>query len=191
MEGGMITTNDNKLYQNLKYLRSHGWDRNFYKKNQKNFNFVNWGFNVRPTELQAGFGLEQIKKVNRFNLRRRKLYKLFTSKFSKNPNIYFPLIEKKSDPSWFSIPIILSEKSKFKRTQLVSFLEKNGIETRPIIVGNLQHHPVAKVFKEFGKRKFPNADYIHQKGIYIGLNPITDDKTFKKMMDVFEKFLNH
>lgn len=191
MEGGMITTNDNKLYQNLKYLRSHGWDRNFYKKNQKNFNFVNWGFNVRPTELQAGFGLEQIKKVNQFNLRRRKLYKLFTSKFSKNPNIYFPLIEKKSDPSWFSIPIILSEKSKFKRTQLVSFLEKNGIETRPIIVGNLQHHPVAKVFKEFGKRKFPNADYIHQKGIYIGLSPITDDKTFKKMMNVFEKFLNH
>ena len=141
--------------------------------------------------MQAGFGLEQIKKVNQFNLRRRKLYKLFTSKFSKNPNIYFPLIEKKSDPSWFSIPIILSEKSKFKRTQLVSFLEKNGIETRPIIVGNLQHHPVAKVFKEFGKRKFPNADYIHQKGIYIGLSPITDDKTFKKMMNVFEKFLNH
>ena len=31
-------------------------------KKSKNFNFVNWGFNVRPTELQAGFGLEQIKK---------------------------------------------------------------------------------------------------------------------------------
>ena len=102
----------------------------------KNFNFVNWGFNVRPTELQAGFGLEQIKKVNRFNLRRRKLYKLFTSKFGKNPNIFFPLIEKKSDPSWFAIPIILSEKSKFKRTQLVSFLEKNGIETKLINTSN-------------------------------------------------------
>jgi len=190
MEGGMITTNDNKFYQNLKYLRSHGWDRNFYKKNQKNFNFVNWGFNVRPTELQAGFGLEQIKKVYQFNLRRKKLYKLFITKFSKNPNIYFPFVEKKSSPSWFSIPIILTEKSKFKKKQLISYLEKNGIESRPIIVGNLQKHPVGKIFKEFGEKKFPNADYIHNKGIYIGLSPITDDKTFKKMMKVFEKFLN-
>ena len=80
--------------------------------------------------------------------------------------------------------------NKFKRKQLISFLEKNGIESRPIIVGNLQKHPVGKIFKEFGKKKFPNADYLHNKGIYIGLNPITDDKTFKKMMKTFENFLN-
>ena len=81
----------------------------------------------------------------------------------------------------------MSEKSKFKE-QLVSFLEKNGIETRPIIVGN-QHHPVAK-FLEILKRNFL-MQIISQRGIYIGLSPIIDDKTFKKMMKVFERFLNH
>ena len=57
----MITTNDNKFYENLKYL-DHMDGIGIFIKKSKNFNFVNWGFNVRPTELQAGFGLEQIKK---------------------------------------------------------------------------------------------------------------------------------
>ena len=195
MEGGMITTNSKNIYENLKYLRSHGWKRdikNKFKKKKiyKNFEFVNWGFNCRPTELQAGFGIEQIKKLKKFNNIRKKFFQIFKSKFYKNPNIYFPEVEKKSDPSWFSIPIILTKNSKFKRDNLINYLEKKGIESRPIIVGNLQKHPVAKLFKEFKLRKFENADYIHNNGIYIGLNPMIEMKRFNKMIKIFEDFFN-
>ena len=191
----MITTNSKNIYENLKYLRSHGWKRdikNKFKKKKiyKNFEFVNWGFNCRPTELQAGFGIEQIKKLKKFNNIRKKFFQIFKSKFYKNPNIYFPKVEKKSDPSWFSIPIILTKNSKFKRDNLINYLEKKGIESRPIIVGNLQKHPVAKLFKEFKLRKFENADYIHNNGIYIGLNPMIEMKRFNKMIKIFEDFFN-
>ena len=196
MEGGMITTNSKKIHENLKYLRSHGWKRDMkvkYKNNKiyKNFEFVNWGFNCRPTELQAGFGIEQVKKINKFNKIRKNFFQIFRSKFSNNPNIYFPEVEKKSDPSWFSIPIILKKNSKFKRDDLISYLEKQGIESRPIIVGNLQKHPVAKLFKELRIKKFKNADYIHNNGIYIGLNPMIEKESFNKMIKVFENFFKN
>ena len=84
MEGGMIVTNDKKIFQNLKYLRSHGWKRDISSKKKppekkiyKKFEFVNWGFNVRPTELQAGFGIEQLKKLNKFNSKRKKIFEIF------------------------------------------------------------------------------------------------------------------
>ena len=113
------------------------------------------------------------------------------SHIQQNPNIYFPEVEKKSDPSWFSIPIILKKNSKFKRDDLISYLEKQGIESRPIIVGNLQKHPVAKLFKELRIKKFKNADYIHNNGIYIGLNPMIEKDSFNKMIKVFENFFKN
>ena len=194
MEGGMVVTNNKKFYKNLKYLRSHGWRRGYIEKSKSNidvydnFKFVNWGFNLRPTELQAGFGIEQMKKLKKFNLIRKKYYNLFVSTFKNNKNIYFPSVEKKSDPSWFAIPIILNKDSNFSRKKLLNYLEKNGIETRPIIVGNLARHPVGKIFNEFSSRKFPNADYIHNRGFYIGLSPLIQKSNFIKMINIFKKF---
>jgi len=197
MEGGMIVTNNKKIFQNLKYLRSHGWKRDINYRggntNQiyKKFEFVNWGLNVRPTELQAGFGIEQLKKLEKFNLTRKKLFNEFKINFLNNPHIYFPQVAKKADPSWFSIPIIFKKDSKFKRQKFIEYLEKKGIESRPIIVGNLSRHPVAKVFKELRVRKFPNADFIHNYGLYIGLNPMIDKSKFQKMIKTIKFFFNN
>ena len=198
MEGGMIVTNDKKIFQNLKYLRSHGWKRDISSKKKppekkiyKKFEFVNWGFNVRPTELQAGFGIEQLKKLNKFNSKRKKYFEIFKRNFKNNSNIYFPKVEKKSDPSWFSIPIIFRKNSGLNREKFIEFLEKKGIESRPIIVGNLTRHPVAKTFKEFKEKKFPNADYIHKNGLYIGLNPMISEFLFKKMIDTIKSYFKN
>ena len=65
-EGGMIVCDDKQDYEILHSLRAHGWDRGLNKKNNKSFNFINSGFNLRPLDLTAAIGLSQLKKLNKF-----------------------------------------------------------------------------------------------------------------------------
>jgi len=67
MEGGIILTKDNDFAKRCRLLRAHGWDREVSDPAvsaesdiDTRYKFVAWGFNLRPTELQAGFGIEQI-----------------------------------------------------------------------------------------------------------------------------------
>ena len=57
---------DKQDYEILHTLRAHGWDRGLNKKNNKSFNFINSGFNLRPLDLTAAIGLSQLKKLNKF-----------------------------------------------------------------------------------------------------------------------------
>ena len=63
-EGGMIVCNATEDYKIIHALRAHGWDRGLFKKNNRNFNFVNSGFNLRPLDLTAAIGLSQFKRLN-------------------------------------------------------------------------------------------------------------------------------
>ena len=66
----MIVCNDKKDYEILHSLRAHGWDRGLNNKNNKSFNFINSGFNLRPMDLTASIGLSQLRKLNRFKKQR-------------------------------------------------------------------------------------------------------------------------
>ena len=61
----MIVCNDKNNYKIIHSLRAHGWDRGL-NNNKKNFNFINSGFNLRPTEVSAAIGYNQFKKLNYF-----------------------------------------------------------------------------------------------------------------------------
>ena len=98
MEGGMILTDNKELYQILLCLRSHGWTRSLPRKNliskKKSkdifydlFNFVLPGYNVRPLEMSAAIGLEQLKKLNKIIKARRKNAVYFKKKISKLKNL--------------------------------------------------------------------------------------------------------
>ena len=85
MEGGMIACSNIEVAEQLKILRAHGWVRNvdptIYALNDYDvdprYAFVNWGFNVRPTDIQAGFGIHQLQKLPQFNQRRIELASKF------------------------------------------------------------------------------------------------------------------
>jgi Predicted pyridoxal phosphate-dependent enzyme apparently involved in regulation of cell wall biogenesis len=67
-EGGMIVCNDKNDFEIINSLRAHGWDRNLNKtkENQRSFNFINSGFNVRPLDISAAIGMNQFKRLNKF-----------------------------------------------------------------------------------------------------------------------------
>lgn len=199
MEGGMITLNDDIAAEHLRIFRAHGWARNVdaarYKLHQHadidpRYAFVNWGVNVRPTELQAAFGIHQIEKAGVLATRREHLFSRFTTFLSKRTkDLSTPRVETKASPSWLALPLMIREDAPFSRAEITSYLESVGVETRPIVAGNLARHPVAARFPEFRSRDFKGADEIHKRGFYIGISPIQTDAAMDRLIDVFNEFL--
>ena len=149
-EGGMIVCNDKKDYEIIHSLRAHGWDRGLNKKNNKSFNFINSGFNVRPLDLTASIGLSQLKKLNKFkkqrSINRNSIIKGLTlSKKWKNQFTFIKPIEKLT-PSWFGLPILVNKRYIRSKKRFLKMLNKNNIETRPIISGNFLNQPCIKLY---------------------------------------------
>jgi CDP-4-dehydro-6-deoxyglucose reductase, E1 len=198
MEGGMVAVNNSEYVDQLKILRAHGWVRNVSQEKFKlsdypdidpRYAFANWGLNVRPTEVQAGFGLRQLEKVDAFNIRREHIANQFFKYLGTKKWLKTPKVHTLAKPSWLALPIMLDSDAPFGRNEITQYLEKNGVETRPMVAGNIANHPVARLFPEFGVRSFPGADQIHARGFYVGLSPMQTDQAITRLMEVFDSFL--
>tara|TARA_B100000965_G_scaffold227596_1_gene190494 strand:+ start:165 stop:1394 length:1230 start_codon:yes stop_codon:yes gene_type:complete len=181
-EGGMLICNDKNDYEIIHSLRAHGWDRGL-KNNKNNFNFINSGFNLRPLEISAAIGFNQFKKLNKFkrirsNNRIKIINKLKNSKqWRKQFSFINPI--KNLNPSWFGLPILINNRLKKKKNKFLNFLNKNGIETRPIISGNFLNQPSIKLYKlNKNKKLFKGSQDIEERGFFIGIhvNPISNKK---------------
>ena len=179
-EGGMICCKDKSDYEIIKSLRSHGWSRNLSNEKKisnnnphldKRFIFYNSGFNLRPTEIAGAIGRSQFKDLFKFkkirNLNRKNIVNLFKNNKKINRSIKVIKPNKNVNPSWFGLPLIVNKKNLLKKLMLR--LEKNGIETRPIISGNFLKQPSVKKYGLIKNIKFKNADYINNHGFFIGL----------------------
>ncbi len=183
-EGGMIVCNKKEDYEILLSLRAHGWARDKmllqkYKKKYKNldprFLFINSGYNLRPTEIQAAIALNQFKRKEIFkkerDYNRRKIIQKVIQSSKYDNQIYFLKTNDDINPSWFGLAIIINKKYKNKKNKYLNFLEKKGIETRPIISGNFANQPATKLYNLNHKKfKFPNAQFIEDHGFFIGLH---------------------
>ena len=185
--GGMFLTNDKKIYERAKVLRSWGRMSTLYKDSEniknrlniklkgydydKKFVFSEIGYNFEPSEIGASFGLVQLKKFKKFNTIRNKNFKLHLNYFNKYKDYFIvPKIEKNIKTNFLAYPIIIKENKKFTRKKLQIFLENHKIQTRPIFTGNILRHPAFKnVINERNKiNRFKNSDYIMRNGILIG-----------------------
>ena len=199
-EGGMICCKNKEDYDIILSLRSHGWsrgtsyEREIYKKNKnldKKFIFFNSGYNLRPTEVSAAIGHNQLKKLNQFikirKINRLKIIQRIKHNSYLNNKIDFFYENKNVNPSWFGIPIKILKKIKEKKKILYN-LEKHGVETRPIISGNFAKQPASIKYKLSLKRKFPMTDKVYNSSFFIGLptKKITE-KYLNKLVKAFEK----
>jgi len=181
-EGGMIVCNSRKDFEIIESLRAHGWDRGINKKNNKSFNFINSGFNVRPLDITAAIGLNQFKRLNKFkrirNENRKKIINTLQKAKLWNDQFTFTEFSNKQKPSWFGLPILINKKFVNKKKKYLEHLNRVGIETRPILSGNFMNQPSIKLYKlNPNKEKFNNSQEIDNRGFFIGLHtePITSE----------------
>ena len=127
-EGGMIVCNDKSNYNIVKSLRSHGWSRDIvidkkikkkFKKIDDRFLFINSGYNLRPTDIQAAIAENQLKRLSKFMKVRNHNRELIIKKIKLNKKwsnqFNFVNVSSKIEPSWFGLPIIVNNKFKNKK----------------------------------------------------------------------------
>ncbi len=176
MEGGVAVTDDEELWQFMLPLRAHGWTRDLpksstiYQKSENEFyesyNFILPGYNLRPLEIEAATGIEQLRKLDKILSVRRENARCFRNLFANNADI--EIQEEIGLSSWFGFSLILKNRLKNKRDLVVEKLAQNGIETRPIVAGNFVRNECIKFFNYELNGPLINADYVHENGFFIG-----------------------
>jgi len=199
IEGGAICTNDKKLVDDLRSFRAHGWIRNrsdkshFIKSNKnldKKFLFVTTGYNVRPTEINAAMGLEQLKKLDFFLKKRDSTINIISKILLSFPD--FKIIgldklknnlknKKYRNHSWMNLPILYKKKSFKKFKKILNIFKHKGIETRSIIAGNIIYHPVMKNIDYKIGTDLNVADNVFKYGFMIGCHQNIKDKSIKAL----------
>lgn len=194
MEGGMNVTDDEELYHYMLSIRSHGWTRHLpdessiYKKLgdpfYESFNFIMPGFNVRPLEIEAATGIEQLHKLDKFIEQRRKNAGLFKERIENETEF---LTQKEiGKASWFGFAIILPDKIKGKRSLYTDALRNSGIEVRPIVAGNFVRQRALRFLDYSVSGMLKNADYIHDNGFFVGNHSIEMSDNINFLIDVLK-----
>jgi CDP-6-deoxy-D-xylo-4-hexulose-3-dehydrase len=174
IEGGVISTNDEEIYNTLLQLRSHGWDRDLSLEKQQElrkewgvsdfsalYTFYIPGFNLRSTDLQAQIGIKQLDKVDGMINNRYENFLYYKSKLE--GKTWFPKTFDDSYTSNFAIPFIT--KTIEDKEKLIKELNENNIVCRPLISGSMGTQPFYK--KLYGENKLPKCTIIDERGIYV------------------------
>lgn len=201
-EGGIICTNDKELKDLCCSFREFGRikqsnltsKRYFSSRNLKDYDkryvFENIGYNMRMNDLSASLGIEQLKKLEKFNRIRIKNAKYLHSKLKLNFNDYFefPSMVFNQSNSFYTFPILLKKNNKFSRKDLCLFLEKYKIETRPMMAGCLPDQPALKKVKYMKIGNLRNSKIIRDRVFFIGIHPLLGKKNFDYLIDILKIF---
>ena len=208
--GGMLLTNDKKIYVKSKVLRSWGRLSSLIKDSEninkrlgiklkgveydRKFVFSEIGYNFEPSEISASFGLVQLKKFKSFSSIRNKNFKFHFNFFNRLKDYFLtPMINKGVYTNFLAYPIIIIPNKFFNRKELQIFLEKNKIQTRPIFSGNILRHPAFSnlISRKNKLNEFENADYIMKNGILIGCHQGLSIKDLKLIHNKIKNFIKN
>ena len=173
IEGGMICTNNKKIYETAKILRSHGmlresgnkqFEKKIIKKNKElspKFIFLYPAYNLRNNEMSAVIGLNQLKKLDRNIILRNKNFIYFLKKLDKKK--YFVDFDLQGISN-YAFPVILQNKNLKYRDNFEKYLTKFKIEFRRGNAGGgnqIRQPYLKKYLKRQSLKNFQNVDHVH------------------------------
>jgi CDP-6-deoxy-D-xylo-4-hexulose-3-dehydrase len=220
-EGGFIATNDNKIRQVIASIRD--WGRACYCNTMKPGNvteatacgnrFKNWlpglkeavydhryvfdeiGYNLKPLDLQAAMGLQQLDKLPEMDEARRENYKKLSDIFKPYEKyLHLPVATDKSDPCWFAYLMTVKEDAPFSKQDIVDHLENAKIQTRSYFAGNILTHPgYYHMAGEYGDldEAFPVAQLVTTNSFFLGTFIGLTDKKMKYIKECVDSFFQN
>lgn len=195
VEGGFVFTNSEDEYWYFLMARNHGMTRllpEAVKKSYQNpevdprFDFYVLGNNFRNSDIHAFIGLQDIKRIEEYHKTRVTLYNLFKTKMAGHNKLVLPKSIGEREHSPFCLPIILKEKNKERISQMKKACYNLGIETRPVISGNLLRHTC---FQKYGNHyDFPVSEHLNNFGFYVGLHNKVKPKQVEELTNTLNYF---
>jgi CDP-6-deoxy-D-xylo-4-hexulose-3-dehydrase len=210
-EGGAVVTDNEELSLTVRSLRDWGracvcpvcaiaLDPNAFcplrftktpiPDYDKRFTYINIGYNLKPLDLQAAIGLQQLQRLPQFMRKRKDNFKRIYDGLSRFEE-YFILPESlpKADPCWFAFPITVKEDAPFERKDIVKFLEEHRIATRPLFAGNILRQPAYTNVDCRVVGKLENSDRIMTSSFFVGVHPGLTQEMLDYMVNAFEEFI--
>ncbi len=176
-EGGMITTNNSDVYNKLKLLRTHG--------EIKRYHSIMIGYNFRMTDIQAAIGIEQLKKLEKFNEKRISNAKLLSSLLFDIEGITLPVVKRGYKHVFHQYTIRVDSN---KRKTLMQHLENKGIMTKIYYPTIIPDQPVYKSLIE-SKESFPVAREISQEVLSVPIHPSLTEKDIRYISEMIKEGL--
>jgi len=200
IEGGIVLTSSEELAELAKALRAFGWVRDLRTKDKmaKEYNnidsrylFVNIGYNFRPTEIQGAFGIHQLGKLEKFIQIRKENAEYWTENLREYRKYLLVHNEKeRTRHVWFGYPITIKPDAPFTRKELVDFLEERGVETRPIMSGNIDEQPAMRLFNYRKVGDLPNSRFIMRNSFFWGNHHGIGEEERKAIVDYIGEFMS-
>ena len=160
-EGGMIVTNDKKIYETCKSLR------NIFFNQKRRFVHYGLGWNYRLSNIQAALGLAQLKQLNKFVKIKRNIGNKYKSHLKNITQVIQPLKKLKyCENIYWVYGLVIKKESKLKLEEIRKKLSARGIETRNFF-WPLNKQPILNKMGYFKNQKFPVAEYLGKNGFYI------------------------
>ncbi len=209
--GGIICVNDPAWVDRLVVLR--GWGRqsslfgekanselleNRFKTElagipyDNKFIFSEIGYNFLPLEISSAFALEQLKKFPVFAEARKKNFKKLFDFFQKYKN-FFDLAEQtpKTETIWLAFPLIIKAGAPFTRLDIVTFLENNNVQTRPVFTGNVLKQPgYTHIPHRLAQDSYPNTEHIMRNAFVVASHHGLKDEQMDYLCLKFDEFLS-
>ena len=162
-EGGMITTNNQKLYERSKNLRNLCFGK------RDRFNHTDIGWNYRMTNIQASLGVSQLKRIKSIVEKRHKVGKEYFKKLKANKNIYIPETSRDYAKNiyWVIALVIMNKNLKIDAKKLMKKLMAYGIQTRPFFWPMHKQEVFKNKYKINISGNFKNSEYISKYGLYL------------------------
>ncbi|MDP8298562.1 MAG: UDP-4-amino-4,6-dideoxy-N-acetyl-beta-L-altrosamine transaminase [Candidatus Tantalella remota] len=191
-EGGAITTNNRKIYEKLKALRSHGTYKTegmTKKKGPWYYEMRDLGFNYRITDFQCALGLSQIKKLKGFLKKRRDIAKVYDRSFGTYEGISIP--GKSGDRSGaYHLYILKIDFDSFNLDRKTFFKRMKDLG----VACQVHYIPVylQPYYRELGYSKglCPNAEKVYKEEVSIPLFPAMKDDEVLRVVESVQKTLN-
>ena len=165
--------------------RFDNWLENYDGIIDHKYLFTNIGYNLKPLDLQGAIGLEQLKKFDMLESKRRE-YKETIQKYIEDniPGARVINATENSDPSWFGVPIYCE--SQDMKELLVSQFESNKVQTRNYFSGNILLHPGYKHLDDY--KQYPNSNLALSNVFFIGCSPLYNEKVLNYIEGVCKKW---
>jgi len=150
------------------------------------------GYNLKPIELQAAMGLQQLNKLPEIHRLRKRNYQLLFNIYEKYEEFFhLPRAQHKADPSWFAFPLTIRKDAPFKRTDIVDYLENNLIQTRPYFAGNIMLQPAYSHLMNpaDARDNFPVATHVMTNTFFHGTSPVITPEQIAYIGEKVKEFM--
>jgi len=177
VEGGMALTSDKELAEKMRLLRSFGMNK------REKFYHPILGYNYKMSDIHAAIGLAQLQKLDRYIQKKRKNIAYLKGQVN-HPNLKLPG-EQNYAFNVYYVCHVLAEKGKDK---IVEYLEKNGIENRPLLSFIPEQPPYQKY--GYNVNECEVARNAHRRGFYVSNSPILSENELDYLASTLNKSSN-